>query len=69
MSKATVKDRAIDAALKDVFGIDRVQSVSDDVCVSCKKEAREFNDALSRQEYLISGLCQKCQDGVFNIDS
>ena len=66
MSKATVKDRAIDAALKDVFGIDRVQSVSDDVCVSCKKEAREFTDAISQKEYYISGLCQTCQDTVFN---
>jgi len=31
MSKATVKDRAIDAAFRDVFGTDRVQTDSDDV--------------------------------------
>lgn len=34
-------------------------------CPFCKKEVGEFRDALSRKEFSISGLCQKCQDKVF----
>ncbi len=66
MSIATKKDPSLDDVIKDIFGIDRIQSVSDDVCVSCKKEARVFTDAISKKEYSISGLCQSCQDTVFN---
>jgi hypothetical protein len=36
-----------------------------DVCVTCGGEVGEFRDALSRKEYGISGMCQKCQDSVF----
>jgi len=25
----------------------------------------EFHDELSKKEFKISGLCQKCQDGIF----
>ena len=32
----------------------------------CKKEANEFTDALSVTEYAISGLCQRCQDEIFD---
>ena len=34
---------------------------------SCEGDgnAVAFDDELSRREYGISGLCQKCQDGVF----
>lgn len=28
----------------------------------------EFRDALSRKEYVISGMCQRCQDEVFGDD-
>lgn len=34
-------------------------------CVSCGGPAVEFKDALSRKEYELSRLCQKCQDEVF----
>jgi len=33
--------------------------------IGCGKEAKEFKDALSSREYRISGLCQTCQDSVF----
>jgi hypothetical protein len=28
----------------------------------------DFRDALSKREYQISGLCQKCQDEMFGSD-
>lgn len=39
------------------------------VCPFCKGDitAGEFRDALSIREYRISGLCQKCQDQVFDM--
>lgn len=37
------------------------------ICTMCKKEIKEedFIDELSKKEYTISGLCQKCQDEFF----
>ena len=38
-------------------------------CRTCQREiipASEFKDGLSRKEYRISGMCQKCQDSVFD---
>lgn len=34
-------------------------------CAWCGGEASEFTDDLSKREYAISALCQKCQDDVF----
>jgi hypothetical protein len=34
-------------------------------CPSCKKPIGEFRDNLSKKEYLISGLCQECQDSIW----
>jgi len=41
-------------------------------CPFCGKEVDpdiEFRDELSRQEFHISELCQKCQDEVFREDT
>jgi hypothetical protein len=67
MAKATYKHPSLDNALKDIFGLDRIESFFNNVCVSCKKEAQEFKNDLSRKEYTISGLCQTCQDKVFSL--
>ena len=34
-------------------------------CVCCGKAATEFRDQISKREYQITSLCQKCQDEVF----
>jgi len=36
-------------------------------CPFCQRPINmaDFRDELSRREYLISGLCQKCQDDFF----
>lgn len=31
-------------------------------------DVKEFKDVLSAKEYYISGLCQTCQDSVFNTE-
>lgn len=40
------------------------------VCATCGVPVSEsdFGDELSRKEYTISGMCQKCQDSVFDSD-
>jgi len=34
-------------------------------CPMCRQPVGNFKDALSAKEYQISGLCQRCQDEVF----
>jgi hypothetical protein len=35
-------------------------------CPTCGGPAVEFRDALSVKEHKLSGMCQKCQDEVFD---
>lgn len=46
---------------------DMVKDVEKTICPFCKcvVDVGCFSDPLSKKEYLISGLCQKCQDKVF----
>ena len=59
------KSPQMDQDLKDVFGVDRRQSIKSGACTMCKGEADKFRDDLSRKEYGISGMCQDCQDNIF----
>ena len=34
-------------------------------CMICDQHVTSFRDALSKKEYSISGMCQRCQDGIF----
>ena len=34
-------------------------------CSLCGNESLKFKDRLSEKEYMISGMCQKCQDLTF----
>jgi len=43
----------------------RVDSIKQNICAWCGKPAVEFRDALSQREYVISGVCQECQDKTF----
>ncbi len=41
----------------------------DYVCPTCTKVVKplvDFKDALSLKEWRISGMCQPCQDSIFN---
>ena len=48
---------------------DRTLSIRRNVCVSapigCGQPIGPFKNDLSRREYTISGLCQRCQDSIF----
>lgn len=64
--KTPKMERTIDAFTKQVFGRCRTDSIKEATCVSCGASVKEFKDAISRKEFTISGLCQSCQDGVFD---
>ena len=40
-------------------------------CITCGEDIVEdsFKDDLSKDEYSISGMCQLCQDGIFDEDN
>jgi len=44
-----------------------VEDYRNGFCPFCKEkiDVKSFKDELSRKEYKISGLCQKCQDKTF----
>lgn len=62
----------MEQALTSIFGFDRRDPISRNVCcpppIGCGGPATEFRDELSKREYSISGLCQKCQDKFFGKD-
>jgi len=45
----------------------QVERIEHGFCPTCQKPivVGEFRDELSKKEYNISGMCQKCQDSVF----
>ena len=52
---------------KSFFGTTVSEARGKNICVICKNPCNpeNFKDDLSRQEYQISGMCQKCQDKTF----
>ena len=70
MAKPTPKAPEIENLLNKMAG--RTDAITSDRCIDppigCGGPATSFRDALSRREYEISGLCQKCQDKFFGGD-
>jgi hypothetical protein len=58
----------VESLTKTMFGRSRVDSINSGKCVTCGDPATTFKDSISRREFAISGMCQVCQDGVFNGD-
>ena len=57
----------LDTFTKKAFGRSQTEAKEKEVCVFCHKSINleDFKDDLSRKEYEISGICQKCQDDTF----
>lgn len=72
MAKPTPKAPGLNAFINSLSGGDRERDIRSNVCVpppiGCGKSAINFRDELSRKEYRISGLCQDCQDSIFDTD-
>ena len=69
MAKPSDKTNEMEIAIDGIFGFDRREYIEKDVCIpkpyGCGGEAKEFTDELSRTEYSLSGMCQKCQDDFY----
>ena len=67
MAEPTKKAPELESLIDSInpSGRKRIDSIKADICTWCGKPAVEFRDELSRREYSISGLCQKCQDETF----
>tara|TARA_R100000458_G_C8162611_1_gene166076 strand:- start:295 stop:534 length:240 start_codon:yes stop_codon:yes gene_type:complete len=63
--EATYKNPGIESLLTSITGRDRVATVASSTCVKCDGPADTFKDEVSKREYAISGMCQRCQDTVF----
>ena len=61
----TFKATEVDAVLSKIFGRSRTKSIKDAICIKCEDTDLSFKDELSVKEYSISGLCQSCQDSIF----
>lgn len=66
----TKKAPAIDGAITALTGKHRPSTIMARKCMTCTADVdvTKFKDEISRKEYSISGMCQECQDKVFNID-
>ena len=47
-----------------------VKLVEESKCTTCKKpiNPKDFRNGIGCKEYVISGLCQACQDEFFGVD-
>ncbi len=69
MATPSKKSSDMEKSLTALTGQDRREVIRPSECIAppfgCGGEAWTFRDNLSAMEYVISGLCQECQDQVF----
>ena len=67
MKRTKELQKFADNFAKKAFGKSQTEAKEQKICVSChnKVKMEDFRDELSRKEYDISGLCNKCQDDTF----
>ncbi|HEX6826424.1 MAG TPA: hypothetical protein VF077_08925 [Nitrospiraceae bacterium] len=66
MAEPTYKNPDIDRFLTGITGRDRRKCVQEGTCMTCGQPAKEFKSELHRVEFTISGMCQVCQDAMFD---
>lgn len=59
------KSQEVRDAIEELFP-GTAKAIDEKKCPLCKQPIGEFKNELSKKEYLISGMCQKCQDEVFS---
>lgn len=64
-AKSSEVEQLLEDFSKNFLAQPRSTAFPTQTCVMCKGPATEFKDALSKKEYGLSGICQKCQDSIF----
>lgn len=73
--KPTYKSPEVLKVIKDATGVDLYYHIENDICVpppygcGLPLSGKGFRDGKSLYEFSISGLCQHCQDKVFEEQS
>ena len=67
--KSKAIKKVLDNFAEKQFGKSKTECEEQNICVFChnKVNLKDFRDDISRKEYGISGLCQKCQDDTFGV--
>ena len=63
--RPTKKPLRIEQMLQNVFQVNRHEVLAQRRCVFCGSPGLNFKDEVSKEEYRITGVCQKCQDQAF----
>ena len=66
MTEPSSKAPAMDLIISAIMGKSREIQLASQLCMTCDGKADSFRDELSVKEYSISGMCQVCQDQIFN---
>ena len=56
----------IDQSSTALYGRPTSGALALGICVSCGEEASFVHSVIAKAEYAISGLCERCQDEIFN---
>lgn len=65
MHENVINKKALFEAIGLGQQVERVEKGNCPLCGKAVHPNNEFRDELSRREYKISGMCQKCQDDFF----
>ena len=67
MPEPTKKSGFIENMITTLTGKDRVGTITEGHCMTCRNEfvSENFRDEISEKEYRISGMCQECQDSFW----
>jgi len=65
MAKSKQMEDFLEGLALATFGRSRRESIENGICIICGGPAKEFDDHTSRTEYVLSGMCQTCQNKAF----
>ena len=67
MATPSEKSEQVEQFIYEFTGGDRIEAIQGNRCaLGCVPPMPLWKDALSEKEYKISGMCQRCQDKVFD---
>ena len=69
MTKSPDIIKYLDKLIIETFGRSLSTCHKEKICLVCGGSANSFRNKLSRKEWEISGLCEKCQDETFKGDN
>jgi len=62
----STRNQRISDVVCNLFSFDdRFEAIMRTECVACGAQHVDFDDLPSMREYVITGLCQECQDPVY----